>query len=265
MSYLAAEPNPQPPLGTRVNATAWWTSCPASSVGFEVRYTPSLCVAPRCDANLSNRHRLREKLVYDCLFPLVTAATRAAPRCRASWSRSSWFSVRCWTGSTSRCASPFSWPRACASHPSCRPPSPPSCNAEMVSVARQRLPLGANRRRHHRRPRRPGHRRPARQGPARQTRQGGTRVRRVPRRERLGHNLGSATAPARSSPPRSWNPRSTRSSANAWSRGSGCAGVREARLLLQIRTRVLNDTLACDYRRWYPDFTHTPDRQDQAA
>ena len=40
---------------------------------------------------------------------------------------------------------------------------------------------------------------------------------------------------------------------------------RGAHLLLQIRTRVLNDTLAYDYRRWYPDFTHTPDRQDQAA
>ena len=38
---------------------------------------------------------------------------------------------------------------------------------------------------------------------------------------------------------------------------------RGAHLLLQIRTRVLNDTLADDYRRWYPDFTHT-DRQDQA-
>ena len=39
---------------------------------------------------------------------------------------------------------------------------------------------------------------------------------------------------------------------------------RGAHLLLQIRTRVLNETLADDYRRWYPGFTHT-DRQDQAA
>ncbi len=39
---------------------------------------------------------------------------------------------------------------------------------------------------------------------------------------------------------------------------------RGAHLLLQIRTRVLNDTLADDYRRWYPGFTHT-DRQGQAA
>ena len=39
---------------------------------------------------------------------------------------------------------------------------------------------------------------------------------------------------------------------------------RGAHLLLQIRTRVLNDTLADDYRRWYPGFTHT-DRQDQTA
>ena len=34
-------------------------------------------------------------------------------------------------------------------------------------------------------------------------------------------------------------------------------GFAGAHLLLQIRTRVLNDTLADDYRRWYPDFTHT--------
>jgi hypothetical protein len=40
---------------------------------------------------------------------------------------------------------------------------------------------------------------------------------------------------------------------------------RGAHLLLQIRTRVLNDTLAEDYRRWYPDLNHTPHRQDQAA
>ena len=39
---------------------------------------------------------------------------------------------------------------------------------------------------------------------------------------------------------------------------------RGAHLLLQIRTRVLNDTLTDDYRRWYPGFTHT-DRQDQTA
>ncbi len=40
---------------------------------------------------------------------------------------------------------------------------------------------------------------------------------------------------------------------------------RGAHLLLQIRTRILNDTLTNDYRRWYPNFTHTPDRQHQAA
>jgi len=38
-----------------------------------------------------------------------------------------------------------------------------------------------------------------------------------------------------------------------------------AHLLLQIRTRVLNDTLADDYRRWYPDFTHTTDQEHLAA
>jgi hypothetical protein len=32
---------------------------------------------------------------------------------------------------------------------------------------------------------------------------------------------------------------------------------RGAHLLLQIRTRVLNDTLTNDYQRWYPGFTHT--------
>ena len=44
------------------------------------------------------------------------------------------------------------------------------------------------------------------------TRQGGTRVRRVPRRERLGHIQLRGALPrlARSSPLRSWNPRSTR-------------------------------------------------------
>ena len=40
---------------------------------------------------------------------------------------------------------------------------------------------------------------------------------------------------------------------------------RGAHLLLQIRTRVLNDTLADDYRRWYPDFTHTTDQEHPAA
>jgi hypothetical protein len=40
---------------------------------------------------------------------------------------------------------------------------------------------------------------------------------------------------------------------------------RGAHLLLQIRTRVLNDTLTNDYRRWYPNFTHTTDHQTLAA
>ena len=40
---------------------------------------------------------------------------------------------------------------------------------------------------------------------------------------------------------------------------------RGAHLLLQIRTRILNDTLADDYRRWYPDFTHTTDQEHLAA
>jgi hypothetical protein len=39
---------------------------------------------------------------------------------------------------------------------------------------------------------------------------------------------------------------------------------RGAHLLLQVRTRVLNNTLTNDYRRWYPGFTHTsePDALD---
>jgi hypothetical protein len=41
---------------------------------------------------------------------------------------------------------------------------------------------------------------------------------------------------------------------------------RGAHLLLQIRTRVLNDQLPSDFHRWYPGFTHTmTDRQELAA
>ena len=40
---------------------------------------------------------------------------------------------------------------------------------------------------------------------------------------------------------------------------------RGAHLLLQIRTRVLNDTLADDYRHWYPHFTHPTDQEHLAA
>lgn len=40
---------------------------------------------------------------------------------------------------------------------------------------------------------------------------------------------------------------------------------RGAHLLLQIRTRVLNDELATDFHRWYPGFVHTADRQALAA
>ena len=32
-----------------------------------------------------------------------------------------------------------------------------------------------------------------------------------------------------------------------------------AHLLVQIRTRVLNDQLAEDFHRWYPNFTRAPD------
>jgi len=40
---------------------------------------------------------------------------------------------------------------------------------------------------------------------------------------------------------------------------------RGAHLLLQIRTRVLNDQLATDFHRWYPSFAYTADRQALAA
>ena len=39
---------------------------------------------------------------------------------------------------------------------------------------------------------------------------------------------------------------------------------RGAHLLLQIRTRVLNDDLAGDFRRWYPAFVPASDQQDLA-
>ena len=41
---------------------------------------------------------------------------------------------------------------------------------------------------------------------------------------------------------------------------------RGAHLLLQIRTRVLNDQLADDFHRWHPGFTHrSPNVQEPAA
>jgi hypothetical protein len=40
---------------------------------------------------------------------------------------------------------------------------------------------------------------------------------------------------------------------------------RGAHLLLQVRTRVLNDQLAGDFHRWYPGFTQAPDAATLAA
>jgi hypothetical protein len=40
---------------------------------------------------------------------------------------------------------------------------------------------------------------------------------------------------------------------------------RGAHLLLQIRTRVLNDQLADDFHRWYPNFSRAPDPAVLAA
>jgi len=38
-----------------------------------------------------------------------------------------------------------------------------------------------------------------------------------------------------------------------------------AHLLLQVRTRVLKNQLADDFHRWYPELTHTADRQPLSA
>ena len=38
-----------------------------------------------------------------------------------------------------------------------------------------------------------------------------------------------------------------------------------AHLLLQVRTRVLNDDLAADFHRWYPNFTHIKTKADHAV
>jgi hypothetical protein len=40
---------------------------------------------------------------------------------------------------------------------------------------------------------------------------------------------------------------------------------RGAHLLLQVRTRVLNDDLADDFRRWFPSFAHTSETRTLAA
>ena len=40
---------------------------------------------------------------------------------------------------------------------------------------------------------------------------------------------------------------------------------RGAHLLLQVRTRVLNDDLIGAFQRWYPAFRHTSDGQELAA
>jgi hypothetical protein len=38
---------------------------------------------------------------------------------------------------------------------------------------------------------------------------------------------------------------------------------RGAHLLLQVRTRVLNNDLTADFHRWYPGFTNTPPDQEK--
>jgi hypothetical protein len=40
---------------------------------------------------------------------------------------------------------------------------------------------------------------------------------------------------------------------------------RGAHLLLQVRTRVFNDTLTDDFHRWYPSFTHQAEELEEMA
>jgi hypothetical protein len=40
---------------------------------------------------------------------------------------------------------------------------------------------------------------------------------------------------------------------------------RGAHLLLQVRTRVLNDQLVAEFRRWYPGLSRAPDPAALAA
>lgn len=40
---------------------------------------------------------------------------------------------------------------------------------------------------------------------------------------------------------------------------------RGAHLLLQVHTRVLNDTLAEDFHRWYPGFAHQAEELQEMA
>jgi hypothetical protein len=40
---------------------------------------------------------------------------------------------------------------------------------------------------------------------------------------------------------------------------------RRAHLLLQVRTRVLDDELTAAFRRWYSSFDHVPDSRELAA
>ncbi len=75
----------------------------------------------------------------------------------------------------------------------------------------------------------------------------------------------SATGAARRSPTPSWNPPSTRSAANGWSRKQMRWSARGAHLLLQIRTQVTNEDLHSTFRRWYPGPMPTIDEQPLAA
>jgi hypothetical protein len=70
---------------------------------------------------------------------------------------------------------------------------------------------------------------------------------------------------ARRYPARSSSLPSTKWSASAWSKSQQMRWTpRGAHLLLQVRTRVLNNDLANDFQRWYPAFV-TPSPSNTAA
>jgi hypothetical protein len=131
-----------------------------------------------------------------------------------------------------------------------------------VALARQRLLRSEHRRRHHRRP---GDALPRRR--ANQAAQDGARVRQLSARHagRIPHygerRLASEaifTAFTESAVNQVISKRMVKKQQMRWT-------PQGAHLLLQIRTRVLNDQLASDFHRWYPNFTQAPDTAVLAA
>ena len=127
----------------------------------------------------------------------------------------------------------------------------------MVSLARQRLPCSANRRRpHHRRRRRSGKLAKAGREFGGYLAANASAIPNYGERRLAGEII--STSFAESAVNQVISKRMVKKQQMRWS-------PRGAHLLLQIRTRVLNDTLADDYGRWYPHFTHTTDQEHLAA